>query len=262
MSFAVGLRDSLRDRVSLAPGEFARGDSLEHVLGKCLLAVEDMSDGDLLTSILLLDPDGLRLWHGAAPNLPGSYCKAIDGIEIGPCVGSCGTAAFRGAPVYVADIETDPLWADYRDLAIAHGLRACWSTPIRDSANAIIGTFAIYHRSVGSPTRDELEAIDMITEHVAEAIVLARNSQDLEPPSARPNLRLVTTGPDSFSRMLERLSERADRLHSLAGDLERCGDRCDSEHTSQSFRTSATDCRRLGNALRKQIQKYTRSLPS
>ena len=96
----------------------------------------------MLTSILLLEGSTLR--HGAAPNLPPAYCSAIDGSEIGPREGSCGTAAFFGRPVYVTDIDTDPLWADYRELALAHGLRACWSTPIFNDQAAVIGTFAIY----------------------------------------------------------------------------------------------------------------------
>src|SRR5207244_9423275 len=105
-----------------------------------------------LSSILLLDPNANRLRHGAAPSLPIAYTEAIDGIAIGPSVGSCGTAAYRAEPVIVSDIATDPLWADYRDLALAHGLRACWSTPILSSSGKVLGTFAIYYREPRSPT--------------------------------------------------------------------------------------------------------------
>ena len=94
--------------------------------------VEEHGD-DVLASILLLDADGVHLRHGAAPSLPASYCEAIDGIAIGPSVGSCGTAAFRRERVCVSDISTDPLWRDYRELALEAGLQACWSTPdLRD----------------------------------------------------------------------------------------------------------------------------------
>ena len=87
--------------------------------------VEENGD-HVLASILLVDHDGLHLRHGAAPSLPASYCDAIDGAPIGPSVGSCGTAAYRREPVFVSDIATDPLWADFRDLALGAGLRACW----------------------------------------------------------------------------------------------------------------------------------------
>src|SRR6266850_2809513 len=99
----------------------ARGDSLSLILDALCRFVEEPASGSL-SSILLLDPNGNRLRHGAAPSLPIAYAEAIDGIVIGPSVGSCGTAAYRAEPVVVADIATDPLWVDFRDLALAHGL--------------------------------------------------------------------------------------------------------------------------------------------
>src|SRR3982751_3506639 len=107
MPFATALGISLRTRQIQVPAELANGDSLERVLSRHLLAVEEMADRELLTSILLLDRDGQRLWHGAAPNLPADYCRSIDGSEIGPCAGSCGTAAYLNRPVYVTNIATD-----------------------------------------------------------------------------------------------------------------------------------------------------------
>ena len=92
--------------------------------------IEARSDG-MLGSVLLLDDEGRTLTHGAAPSLPRAYTEAIDGLEIGPSEGSCGTAAYDGRQVVVEDIAADPLWVDYRDLAAEHGLAACWSTPIR-----------------------------------------------------------------------------------------------------------------------------------
>src|SRR5687768_8072682 len=89
-------------------------------------------------SVLLLDDDGQTLRHGAAPSLPPRYCDLIDGSRIGPVAGSCGTAAFRREQVIVSDITTDPLWADYKDLALPFGLRACWSTPIIDQDDAVL----------------------------------------------------------------------------------------------------------------------------
>lgn len=177
MSFAAGLQQALRLRQNDVVSELKRGDSLEQVLNRYLLAVEKMSDTEMFTSVLLVSSDGKRLSHGAAPSLPRPYREAIDGAEIGPVAGSCGTAAFLGRPVYVTDIATDPLWANYRDVALPHGLRSCWSTPIRHADDHVMATFAIYHRNMTSPTRDELNAIAIITDHVAQAINWARNGQ-------------------------------------------------------------------------------------
>jgi len=140
------------------------------ILDEYLREVEAASDSELLTSILLIDETGRHLVHGAAPSLPVDYCAAIDGVEIGPEVGSCGTAAFVGHSIYVTDIATDPLWTNFRDLALEHGLRACWSTPIFDDRRALLGTFAIYYRTPRAPHSDEVEAINSISERVARAV--------------------------------------------------------------------------------------------
>jgi PAS domain S-box-containing protein len=140
----------------------AKGDSLAEILDKLCVLVEEQSSG-VLASILLMDPNGKQLRHGAAPNLPKTYTEAIDGTFIGPAVGSCGTAAFRAEQVIVSDIAADPLWADFRDLALAHSLRACWSTPIFSSEGKVIGTFAMYYREPRSPSPREQETIKHIT---------------------------------------------------------------------------------------------------
>jgi GAF domain-containing protein len=191
MGFALQLQDSLRHRESQVQSEFAQGDALELILSRYLLAVEAEADSYLLTSILLVD--GPRLRHGAAPSLPEDYCEAINGLTYGPSEGSCGTAAYRGHPVYVTDIATDPLWEKYKDLALQHGLRACWSTPVFDDQDNVIATFAIYHLTTRGPTQDEIDAIRTITDHVARAIMWSRNVQDLVEQRAdmKPPLKLV-----------------------------------------------------------------------
>jgi signal transduction histidine kinase len=148
----------------------ARGDSLPRILDALCRLVEELASG-ALSSILLLE-EGNRLRHGAAPHLPQAYIDAIDGAPIGPAAGSCGTAAYRGMPVVVSDIASDPLWADYRDIALAHGLRACWSSPILSSENKVLGTFAVYYREARSPTPEQLEIIEQVT-HLA-SIALER----------------------------------------------------------------------------------------
>jgi PAS domain S-box-containing protein len=140
----------------------AKGDSLTDILDNLCRLVEAQSSG-VLASILLMDPNGKQLRHGGAPNLPKAYTEAIDGAFIGPSVGSCGTAAYRAEQVIVSDIATDPLWADFRDLALTHSLRACWSTPIFSSEGKVIGTFAMYFGEPRSPRAQEQDTIKHIT---------------------------------------------------------------------------------------------------
>ncbi|HEX5163829.1 MAG TPA: PAS domain S-box protein [Thermomicrobiales bacterium] len=136
-----------------------QGASLADGLDLLVHSVETQSANPLRASILLLDAAGTHLRHGAAPSLPDAYNAAIDGLAIGPNAGSCGTAAFTGVPVVVSDIATDPLWADYRDLALLHDLRACWSMPILSAAGGILGTFAIYYDEPRSPSDEDKQLI-------------------------------------------------------------------------------------------------------
>ena len=147
----------------------AKGDSLSDILDNLCLLVEEQSSG-VLASILLMDPNGKQLRHGAAPHLPKTYTEAIDGAFIGPAVGSCGTAAYRAEQVIVSDIAVDPLWAAFRDLALRHSLRACWSTPIFSSEGKVTGTFAMYYREPRTPTPREQETIKHITHLAGVAI--------------------------------------------------------------------------------------------
>ncbi len=147
----------------------ADGTPLQDVLAALMRFVEAQSPG-MLCSVLLLDADGLHLTHGAAPSLPPAYAQAIDGVTIGPSVGSCGTAAFRREAVIVEDIATDPLWADFRELALGHGLRSCWSTPIPDARGRVLGTFAMYYHQPCRPSAGHLWLIDVATQTAAIAI--------------------------------------------------------------------------------------------
>lgn len=149
----------------------AIGDSpLEQTLSELLRIVEASSSTGMLGSILLLDADGRHLHYGAPPSLPRAYSEAIEGLEIGPCAGSCGTAAFLGGAVYVSDIATDPLWADYKNIALAHGLRACWSIPILTRGREVLGTFAMYHREPREPTVRDLMLVDLVIQTAALVI--------------------------------------------------------------------------------------------
>ena len=147
----------------------AKGEALPRVLEALCRVVEEQSS-EILSSFLLLDANGTHLRHGAAPRLPQSYIDAIDGVAIGPTGGSCITAAYRAAPVVVSDIAADPLWAAYRHLPLAHGLRACWSTPIISSEGTVLGTFAMYYREPRSPSPQDLYVLEQIASVAAVSI--------------------------------------------------------------------------------------------
>lgn len=161
--------------------ELAIGDSpLEVTLSELIKIVEMSSRTGVVGSILLLDQDGIHLRHGAAPSLPPEYTAMINGLEIGACAGSCGTAAYMGAAVFVSDIATDPLWADYKDIAMPFGLRACWSIPILTRNRQVLGTFAMYHREPREPTIRDLMLVDLITQTAALVIDRERAHAALE----------------------------------------------------------------------------------
>jgi diguanylate cyclase (GGDEF)-like protein/PAS domain S-box-containing protein len=132
---------------------------LEESLARIAQLHEAQNPG-AMCSLLLLDADGRHVLHGAAPSLPEAYNRAIHGQEIGEGRGSCGTAAWRCERVVVADIATHPYWAGYKEVALAHGLRACWSTPIQGSHGEVLGTFAVYYRTPREPSAQELADID------------------------------------------------------------------------------------------------------
>jgi len=162
----------------------ATGKPLPATLEMMLRSIETLMP-ETTASILLLDADGVHLRHGAAPSLPAEYIRAIDGAAIGPKAGSCGTAAFRGSPVFVSNIADDPLWSDYKQLALPHGLRACWSTPIFDEQKKVLGTFAIYHRQPGLPATNDIRIIELVTATAATAILKARTEESLRESEER-----------------------------------------------------------------------------
>lgn len=155
----------------------ARNSSLSRILGYLCRRVESQAT-EMLCSFLILDEDGKHLRHGAAPSLPGEYVKAVNGVQIGPCVGSCGTAAYLKKPVIVSDIETDPLWADYKNTALKHGLKACWSTPIISADESVLGTFAMYYKQPRPPKPHEKRIVETAT-HLARIAIERVKSQEL-----------------------------------------------------------------------------------
>jgi two-component system cell cycle sensor histidine kinase PleC len=157
--------------------QIAAGASLSTVLDSVVRALEELMPGSRC-SILLLDERG-TLRHGSAPTLPSDYSAAIDGLEPGPFAGSCGTAAYLGKPVIAVDVDTDPRWKQFRDLAATHGLRSCWSSPIR-SGEQIVGTFAVYHGVPYEPYRRDSELVRRFTHLASLAIEHDRTANERE----------------------------------------------------------------------------------
>ncbi|MGJ8644714.1 MAG: PAS domain-containing protein [Luteolibacter sp.] len=183
----MALLDGQRQALEL----IASGASLDESLTGLAKFIEAQAPG-LLCMVLTVDADGLHLRHGAAPSLPKEFCDAVDGIEIGENVGSCGTAAFRGEAVYVSDIASDPLCVDIKHVPLAHGLKACWSTPIFDSEHKVCGTFAIYSREPGMPDEEHLRLIGVATS--VAAIAIGRHSESESLKRNHSLMKAVTEG--------------------------------------------------------------------
>ena len=164
------------------------GLPLNTVLEEVMLGVEAVLPG-AMTSVNPVSPDGMRLRLGSGPSLPLAYLEALDGLQIGPAVGSCGTAAYRKESVIVSDIESDPLWADYLELARPYGLRACWSLPVLDLDGRVVATFAVYYRETQAPEPEDLA----LAHGAANVIGLAieRESKDAALRASEERLRNI-----------------------------------------------------------------------
>jgi signal transduction histidine kinase/DNA-binding NarL/FixJ family response regulator len=171
----------------------AEGASLKQVLDALTAAIERMAPG-CFCSILLLDEDGRRLREGSAGGLPKEYMRLVDGLEIGPEVGSCGSAAFHNQTVIVADIATDHRWAAAKELPLGFGLRACWSVPVRDSTGRVLGTFAMYHQAGTAPRPRELGVVEAGAHLAGNAIERLTAEKRLQESAARLDLAEEVAG--------------------------------------------------------------------
>jgi PAS domain S-box-containing protein len=158
----------------------ATGVALKEILNALCLIIEEFRSGTL-ASVLLLNLDGVHLDSVAGPSLPKEWTQQMENLPIGPCAGSCGTAAYRGSPVIVSDIATDPLWdvPEHRASALKHGLRASWSNPVLSSEGKVLGTFCMYYRERRSPNSQDLELIELATHLVRVAIERDRAEEAL-----------------------------------------------------------------------------------
>lgn len=185
--------------------QIATGVSLDRVLTTLVETAQDVNP-EMIGSVLLLDRVENRLRHGAAPNLPDFYNEAVDGIQIGPCAGSCGTAAYLGQRVIVADVMDHPYWAEYRAIARQAGIGACWSEPIVSPGGEVLGTFAMYYREPREPDPRDLEDIETAA-HLAGIAISHKRAEE--------ELRLL-------NRTLEtRVEKRTRQLHASQEELRR-----------------------------------------
>ena len=182
------LRSDIAERQraeSLAEGQsrllerIAAGDGLEAILDGILRFAEAHGSG-FRASLMLLDQSGEQLRMASAPSLPPEYLKAAQVVPVGPAHGSCGTAAYRRAPVTVRDIATDPLW-DWpsREIALRAGLRACWSVPISSTSGQVLGTFANYYKEPRDPTPDDARIVEIASHLAGIAVERSRNLEAL-----------------------------------------------------------------------------------
>jgi PAS domain S-box-containing protein len=163
----------------------ATGESLSATLIELCLLAEELCPSCACCSILLLNQETGKLWLAASPSVPKAYSESIDGLAIGPDVRSCGAAAYHGKQIVASDIAIDPQWAECRDLALANGLKACWSTPILSRRNRVLGTFAMFSGKPGNPTTDDQEVIAQTTRLASIAVERKQNDTALNSSEAR-----------------------------------------------------------------------------
>src|SRR6202051_154190 len=182
----------------------ATGRPLVVILDGLCRLVDTLCDKSL-ASFLLIDPNGRCLRRGAGPSFLEAFMAAMVGVEIGPCVGSCGTAAYRKEQVIVSDIVTDPLWANYRELALANGLRSGWSTPILASDGSLLGIFGIYGREPRTPTPQHQHTIKQMT-HLARVAIERKRAAE----SLRASELLARGQLDALTHTLDALAQESD----------------------------------------------------
>lgn len=155
----------------------ANGKPLKETLNEIARFIESLSPEESFASVLLLDEAEHKLYSAAAPSLPESFLKVINGLVVGDNVGSCGTSVYRKKQIISDDIETDPLWVNFKDWIIGeHGLKSCWSTPLMSKENSVYGTFALYFKRKKTPTKSDLELIDAAT-HLAVIAIERKRSE-------------------------------------------------------------------------------------
>ncbi|MDP1960723.1 MAG: PAS domain S-box protein, partial [Reyranella sp.] len=183
-------REHNRARLTAA---IASDASLSEVLELIAKAIEGDAP-QARCSILLVDAGAKCLRLGAAPSLPQRYQQAVDGLAIGPDASACGQAAFSGQRVIAADLEHDPQWLAFRDLARQAELGACWSEPIIGASGVVLGTFAIYYRDACEPDAEDIGLIGMAAELARLAIERKRAEEEILQLNATLERRVAERG--------------------------------------------------------------------
>lgn len=186
------------------------GGSLEMALNELLIPIEELVEG-VLASILVLNKEGKKFVKGVSLNLPQTFMDKIMGEEIGPVAGSCGTAAFLKEMVVVSNIATDPRWEKYKDLALDHGLKASWSSPIISRDGKVLGTFAMYFNEIKEPTdfdsqivKDVIAAAALSIEHLQLIHHLEERTKETE---LLANARKILANSIEYEKVLKNIPE-------------------------------------------------------
>lgn len=219
----------------------ATGIPLKQILNALCLIIEEQRS-DTLASVLLMKADGVHLNVIAAPNLPNEWIQQMEKLPIGPCAGSCGTAAFRGSPVIVSDIATDPLWdvPQHRAAALHHGLQASWSNPVVSPSGKVLGTFCIYHREPHSPNEQDFELIELAT-HIARVAI----ERDRAEEALRTSEQLARSHVEVMMRSLDVLATEAAPEKFVAEMLRTIGQRLRASSVSLWLRNQQDESLRL-----------------
>jgi diguanylate cyclase (GGDEF)-like protein len=183
----------------------ARGASLRETL-TAIARFSEEAIPTMLASVLVYDPLTNSLRKGGYGRLPDSFADGIDGLTPGPLMGSCGTAAFRGERVITTDVQSDPLWAAFRDFAAGYGIASSWSTPLKDAQGKLLGVFGMYYADQRAPSKDDLDLVDHFSHLAAMAVERWRHDAERE--------RLATR--DGLTGLANRLA-----LQTFASDLTR-----------------------------------------
>jgi PAS domain S-box-containing protein len=153
----------------------AGGARLADILENLCDTIDAQAD-NIISTVMLMDPDGMRLWPAAGHRVPRGWVETTSPLPVGPCMGSCGTAAFLKQRVIASDIATDPLWVDYQDVALSYGLRASWSQPLLSKSQQVLGTFGMHYTEPCTPSETELRLIEGAG-HIAVIAIEGERSQ-------------------------------------------------------------------------------------
>ena len=219
----------------------ATGAPLKQILNALCEIIEEQRPGTL-ASVLLMDPDGIHLNVVAGPKLPDEWTRQMEKMPIGPCAGSCGTAAYRGSPVIVSDIATDPLWdaPEHRASALKHGLHASWSKPVLSWQGKVLATFCMYYREPRSPTSQDLELIELAS-HLARLAI----ERDRAEEALRASEQLARSHVEVMMRSLDVLATEAAPEKFIGEMLRIIGQRLRADSVALWLRNSQDDSLRL-----------------